>query len=294
MLASSSMAWNLIPCPETRLYDWAEQAGYVARPPFFLPGPASSPPVGRMVNARTLLLLGDGVTTDDISPAGRIAPDSLAGRYLTGLGLSENRLQTFGARRGNWGVMLRGAFTNPNLVNEMLPQARTGHTRLMPSGQIMPIGEVASIYQVQSISAVIVAGKNYGTGSSRDDAARSTRLLGVGAVIAQSFERIHRSNLAALGVIPLLFTNKQSRLSLALDGSETWTMEMGQTPQLAGGLIDCVITRADGRTEQIVLESGLRKDELGYFLKGGILPYLVADLCGEQRSPAAISEASTN
>lgn len=294
LLTSSSMAWNLIPCPKTQLYDWTENAGYVAQPPFFFAGPASSPPIGRIVDAKTLLLLGDGVTTDDISPAGRIAPDSLAGKYLTELGLSANRMQTFGARRGNWDVMLRGAFTNPNLVNEMLPQARTGHTRSMPSGHIRPIGEVAKSYQAQGISAVIVAGKNYGTGSSRDDAARSTRLLGVSAVIAESFERIHRSNLAALGVLPLLFTGKQSRLSLELDGSETWTLEIGQTPQLAGELVRCLVTRTDGRGEQVLLESGLRKDELVYFLKGGILPYLVEEICGSDRSAAAFGEALTN
>jgi aconitate hydratase len=294
LLTSSSMAWNLIPCPKTRLYDWAEKAGYVSQPPFFLEGSASSPLEGRVVNAKTLLLLGDGVTTDDISPAGRIAPESLAGKYLLELGVSANRLQTFGARRGNWDVMLRGVFTNPNLVNEMLPEARTGYTRFMPSRQIMPIGEAAKMYQSQGNSAVIVAGKNYGTGSSRDDAARSTRLLGVSAVIAESFERIHRSNLVALGVLPMLFTNKQSRLSLELDGSEVWTLEIGLIPQLAGELVSCLLSRADGRTEPVILESCLRKDELVYFLKGGILPYLVDEICGPELSPSALGETLIN
>jgi aconitate hydratase len=280
LLTSSSMAWNLIPCQKTRLYDWAEKAGYVAMPPFFINGAASSPPAQRIVDAKTLLLLGDGVTTDDISPAGRISQDSLAGQYLTKLGLSTKRLQTFGARRGNWKVMLHGAFTNPNLINEMLPQARTGCTRLMPSGEIKLIAEVAQTYQSQGIPSVIVTGKNYGTGSSRDDAARSTRLLGVTAVIAESFERIHRSNLAALGVLPLLFTNNQTRKTLSLDGSETWTLEVGKIPKLSGELVKAVITRANGKTEEITLKSGLRKDELNYFLKGGILPYLVEEIQG--------------
>jgi aconitate hydratase len=280
LLTSSSMAWNLIPCQKTRLYDWAEKAGYVAMPPFFFNGSASRPPAQRIVDAKTLLLLGDGVTTDDISPAGRISQDSLAGQYLTELGLNTKRLQTFGARRGNWKVMLHGAFTNPNLVNEMLPQARTGCTRLMPSGEIKLIAEVAQTYQSQSIPSVIVTGKNYGTGSSRDDAARSTRLLGVTAVIAESFERIHRSNLAALGVLPLLFTNNQTRKTLSLDGSETWTLEVGKIPKLSGELVNAVITRANGKIEEITLKSGLRKDELNYFLKGGILPYLVEEISG--------------
>ena len=280
LLTSSSMAWNLIPCQKTRLYDWAEKAGYVAMPPFFFNGSASSPPAQRIVDAKTLLLLGDGVTTDDISPAGRISQDSLAGQYLTELGLSTMRLQTFGARRGNWKVMLHGAFTNPNLVNEILPQAMTGCTRLMPSGEIKLIAEVAQTYRSQGIPSVIVTGKNYGTGSSRDDAARSTRLLGVTAVIAESFERIHRSNLAALGVLPLLFTNNQTRKTLSLDGSETWTLEVGEIPKLSGELVNAVITRTNGETEKITLKSGLRKDELNYFLKGGILPYLVEEISG--------------
>lgn len=294
ILTSSSMSWNLIPCSKTKIYDWSEDAGYVAQPPFFQAGSASSPPLGRIVNAKTLLVLGDGVTTDDISPAGRIQADSLAGKYLVGLGVSAQRLQTFGARRGNWNVMLRGAFSNPNLVNEMLPESRIGHTRTMPSGDIRPIGEVSKSYADQGTHAVIVAGKNYGTGSSRDDAARSTRLLGVSAVIAESFERIHRSNLAAFGVIPLLFTANQSRLSLNLDGSETWTLEIGDKPPVTGELISAFITRRDGKTESVFLESGLRKDELVYFLRGGILPHLVDKVCEPPDSLVSFKNSSTH
>lgn len=290
-LTSSSLAWNMIPCQKTRLYDWAEKAGYVAQPPFFRAGPASSPPASRIVGARTLLLLGDGVTTDDISPAGRIAPESPAGKYLAQLGVMPDKLQTFGARRGNWNVMLKGAFTNPNLVNELLPEARTGKTRLMPSGEIRTIDEVAKAYQAQGIPALIIAGKNYGTGSSRDDAARSTRLLGVSAVIAESFERIHRSNLAALGVIPMLFRGQQSRLTLKLDGTETWTLEIGQKPPLAGELVKCALVRVDGRREEIFLESGLRKDELVYFTSGGILPHLMNLMGGTaDKAPAELGK----
>jgi aconitate hydratase len=196
--------------------------------------------------ARILLLLGDGVTTDDISPAGRIQAESLAGQYLQGLGVSLDRLHTFGARRGHWDVMLRGAFTNPNLLNELIPEKKGGFTRVFPSGDAREILKASTEYQQDGTPLLIFAGKNYGTGSSRDDAARSTRLLGVAAVIAESYERIHRSNLAAFGVIPLLFQTGESRKSLSLDGSEIITISLGSTPPLVGQIVTGSIERLNG------------------------------------------------
>jgi aconitate hydratase len=278
-LTAGSPKWDALQPARTKVYEWADTSGYVARPPFFAAGTASRAPGAGIRDARVLLLLGDGVTTDDISPAGKIVPSSDAGRFLAGLGVSDDRMHTFGARRGHWEVMLRGAFTNPNLVNEMAPEFKGGHTRMQPDGAACSVLDAARSYQQAGTATVIVAGKNYGTGSSRDDAARSTRLLGVGAVIAESFERIHRSNLAALGVMPLLFPEGVSRTSLGLDGSETFTMSWGDAPALRGQGVDCVMTRADGRTERIALRSALRSDEAAYYTRGGILPYLADRVC---------------
>ncbi|AOB31331.1 hypothetical protein AKI39_12505 [Bordetella sp. H567] len=278
-LTAGSPQWDALRPARTTVYDWADTSGYVARPPFFAAGTASRAPGAGIRDARVLLLLGDGVTTDDISPAGKIVPKSAAGEYLSALGVAADRMHTFGARRGHWEVMLRGAFTNPNLVNEMAPEYKGGHTRVMPQGTDSSVLDAARHYQAAGIATVIVAGKNYGTGSSRDDAARSTRLLGVGAVIAESFERIHRSNLAALGVMPLLFPEGVSRKSLGLDGSETFSIVWGETPALRGETVECVITRRDGRSEHIALRSALRVDERVYFTRGGILPYLADRVC---------------
>jgi aconitate hydratase len=170
--------------------------------------------------------------------------------------------------------MLRGAFTNPNLLNELAPEKKGGFTKAFPGGEIVEILKASVDYQKHGTPLIIVAGKNYGTGSSRDDAARSTRLLGVAAVIAESYERIHRSNLAAFGVIPLLFKSGESRKSLNLDGSETITISMGDTPPLAGELIKGSIERVNGEKFDCNFISALRLEELSYFQSGGILPFL--------------------
>ncbi|MES2186711.1 MAG: aconitate hydratase AcnA [Pseudomonadota bacterium] len=278
-LSAGGPAWDRLQPPASQVYDWADQAGYIARPPFFSAGTASDAPAPAIAHARVLLLLGDGVTTDDISPAGRIRPHTAAGRYLAGLGVPPERMHTFGARRGHWDVMLRGAFSNPNLVNELLPDTHDGSTRLMPEGTPTSVLDAAATYRARGEQVVVVAGRNYGTGSSRDDAARSTRLLGVAAVIAESFERIHRANLASFGVMPLLFTAGQSRKTLGLDGSETFSIPLGALPPLAGDPVACTLTRADGRSEAITLASALRGDERGYFTRGGILPWLADKAC---------------
>jgi len=277
-LQDGSALWDSLSISTSKNYDWGDVSGFVKQPPFFTKNAASSPPKLTIEKARTLLLLGDGVTTDDISPAGRIQPESLAGQYLQGLGVSLDRLHTFGARRGHWDVMLRGAFTNPNLLNELIPEKKGGFTRTFPGGEMAEILKASFEYQKQGIPLLIVAGKNYGTGSSRDDAARSTRLLGVAAVIAESYERIHRSNLAAFGVMPLLFQAGESRKSLNLDGSEMITISLGDTPPLVGQIVSGSIERVNGDKHNCNFVSALRPEELPYFQFGGILPFLADKL----------------
>jgi aconitate hydratase len=277
-LQDGSALWDSLSISNSKNYDWGDVSGFVKQPPFFTKNAASSPPKLTIEKARTLLLLGDGVTTDDISPAGRIQPESLAGQYLQGLGVSLERLHTFGARRGHWDVMLRGAFTNPNLLNELIPEKKGGFTRTFPGGEMAEILKASVEYQKQGIPLLIVAGKNYGTGSSRDDAARSTRLLGVAAVIAESYERIHRSNLAAFGVMPLLFQAGESRKSLNLDGSEMITISLGDTPPLVGQIVSGSIERVNGDKHNCNFISALRPEELPYFQFGGILPFLADKL----------------
>lgn len=277
-LKKGSDLWESLNISRSKNYDWGDISGFVKQPPFFIEGSASSPPKMLIEKARILLLLGDGVTTDDISPAGRIQPGSVAGQYLQKLGVSLERLHTFGARRGHWDVMLRGAFTNPNLLNELAPEKKGGFTKAFPGGEITEILKASVDYQKHGTPLIIIAGKNYGTGSSRDDAARSTRLLGVAAVIAESYERIHRSNLAAFGVIPLLFKPGESRKSLSLDGSETITISMGDTPPLTGELVRASIERVNGEKFDCNFISALRLEELSYFQSGGILPFLTYKL----------------
>ena len=277
-LQDGSALWDSLSISTSKNYDWGDVSGFVKQPPFFTKSAASSPPKLTIEKARTLLLLGDGVTTDDISPAGRIQPESLAGQYLQGLGVSLDRLHTFGARRGHWDVMLRGAFTNPNLLNELIPEKKGGFTRTFPGGEVAEILKASVEYQKQGIPLLIFAGKNYGTGSSRDDAARSTRLLGVAAVIAESYERIHRSNLAAFGVMPLLFQAGESRKSLNLDGSEMITISLGDTPPLVGQIVSGSIERVNGDKHNCNFVSALRPEELPYFQFGGILPFLADKL----------------
>ncbi len=277
-LKVGSKSWDSLVTSKSRNYDWGDTAGYIKQPPFFDQNPVSKSRQAFIEKARILLLLGDGVTTDDISPAGKIQPSSKAGQYLMALGLPPNRLQTFGSRRGHWEVMLKGAFTNPNLLNELSPDKKGGYTKTFPDGEVKEIVDAANDYGEKKVPLLIIAGKNYGTGSSRDDAARSTKLLGVSAVIAESYERIHRSNLAAMGVMPLLFEAGQSRHTLKLDGSELITIYLGEMTPLAGQLVKCTIERSDGARIEHHFVSALRADELAYFECGGILPYLANKL----------------
>lgn len=265
-------AWSQIE-PPAALSPWEIAPTYVARPPFVVDDGVDG--VASIVGARILALYGDGITTDHISPASPIRPDSLAGGYLMERGVAKNQLHTFGARRGHWEVMLQGAFSNPNLRNEMVPAASAGMTRHAPTGALMLVQEAAALYRREGAPLVLIAGRNYGAGSSRDDAAKSTRALGIRAVIAESFERIHRSNLLAMGVLPLAFPSGMNRRSLALTGDERLDIDLGKL-SCPGAAAPCQIWRMNSRADRIDLTCCIETDdELEYLRCGGILPSLL-------------------
>ncbi len=221
--------------------------------------------------------MGDSVTTDHISPAGDIDGDSPAGRYLQERGVDVADFNSYGSRRGNHEVMMRGTFANVRLRNELVPGVEGGYTRRV-GGEQMSIYDAAMAYQRDGVPLVVIAGKEYGTGSSRDWAAKGTRLLGVRAVIAESFERIHRSNLIGMGVLPLQFTDGQTRTSLGLDGSERFHLE-GLTGLVPGGLVRMIVERSDGKRENCSLLCRIDTDnELSYYRSGGILHFVLGQL----------------
>jgi len=268
-------------------YDWDEGSTYVRLPPYFEGMPADAPAsVPDIEKARVLAILGDSITTDHISPAGSIAQHSPAAEYLQGYQIQRKDWNSYGSRRGNHEVMMRGTFANIRLKNEMADGKEGGWTKLMPEGEPTSIYDAAMTYKERGTPLVIFAGKEYGTGSSRDWAAKGTNLLGVKAVIAESFERIHRSNLVGMGVLPLTFKNGETRQSLKLDGSEVITLE-----GLAGGLkprmdVACTIERADGsKTETTLLCRLDTGDEVDYYRHGGILHYVLRSLLAQ--SPTA-------
>ncbi|MEM8799595.1 MAG: aconitate hydratase AcnA [Pseudomonadota bacterium] len=276
---SGDEIWQSIPVAEGQTYSWNGNSTYVQHPPFFEGMQGAPAPFKDIVNARPLAILGDSITTDHISPAGAIKADAPAGHYLRGNNVERLDFNSYGSRRGNHEVMMRGTFANIRLRNEMAPGTEGGITKFMPEGEQMPIYDAAMRYQSEGTPLVVFAGKEYGTGSSRDWAAKGTRLLGVVAVIAESFERIHRSNLVGMGVLPLQFTGGATRHSLGLDGSETVSID-----GISGGLsprqnLTANITRADGSSEQIELLARIDTlDELEYYRNGGILHYVLRNL----------------
>jgi aconitate hydratase len=226
--------------------------------------------------ARPLAIFGDSVTTDHISPAGSIKTDSPAGKYLVDHQIRLLDFNSYGSRRGNHEVMVRGTFANIRIKNEMLPGTEGGLTKHWPDGRVMPIYDAAMQYTADRVPLVVIAGKDYGMGSSRDWAAKGTLLLGVKAVIAESFERIHRSNLVGMGVLPLQFKDGAGRRSLKLDGSERFDI-VGVADELTPrGTLTCRIHRADNRVDTIPLLCHLDTlNELEYFRNGGILQYVL-------------------
>ncbi len=294
-LAHGQPMWETIAAPTGRTYAWAPST-YIARPPFLDDFALVPPTLAAVRGARALAIFGDSVTTDHISPAGTIAPDSPAGRYLQHAGVVPADFNSYGARRGHHEVMLRGTFANPRLRNRMLPPGADGQpieggfTLAQPTGTPGTIYDTAMHYQANGTATLIFAGHEYGTGSSRDWAAKGTRLLGVRAVVARSFERIHRSNLVGMGVLPLQFMGEDSATSIGLRGDELFELPGVEAGIVPGQLVPLRITHVDGRVSEHLLR--LRIDtpvEADYFRHGGILAYVLRDLLAR---PAAQPEPS--
>jgi aconitate hydratase len=281
--ASQNPKWNEIPSSTGDLYAWDEKSDYVQEPPFFDNFSMETVEIQEVRNARPLGIFGDSVTTDHISPAGAIKQTSPAGRYLIERGVKPIDFNSYGSRRGNDRVMTRGTFANVRIKNLMVPGVEGGVTIHYPSGEQMAIYDAAQRYQQEKIPLVVIAGHEYGTGSSRDWAAKGTRLLGVKAVVAASFERIHRSNLVGMGVLPLQFADGVNAQTLKLDGSELFSIGgLGKEiePRQQATL---EIQRKDGKKETVPLT--LRIDtpiEIDYYRHGGILPFVLRQLLGKQ------------
>jgi len=269
--------WQGVDSPTGDIYAWDTDSTYVKNPPYFEGMSKEAGGVSDIRGARVLALLGDSVTTDHISPAGSIAKDSPAARYLEANGVKPADFNSYGSRRGNHEVMMRGTFANIRLRNRLAPGTEGGWTRFQPGGEQMSIYDAAMQYKADGTPLVVIAGSEYGTGSSRDWAAKGTMLLGVKAVIAESFERIHRSNLIGMGVLPLQFRDGDDAESLGLTGTETYDIT-GQTDAAARS-VTVTATPADG--DPITFEARVRIDtpkERDYFENGGILHYVLRQL----------------
>ena len=269
--------WNALESPEDKLYEWQEDSTYIRKPPYFEGMTRKPEEIGDINNARVLALLGDSVTTDHISPAGAIKADSPAGQYLESLGVKPGDFNSLGSRRGNHEVMMRGTFANIRLRNQLAPGTEGGITTHQPSGEQMSIFDASQKYAADKVPLIILAGKEYGSGSSRDWAAKGPRLLGVQVVIAESYERIHRSNLIGMGILPLQFKPGDTAKSLGLTGKESFDVD-----GLKAGLVETtrvVATGVDGK--KITFEARVRIDtpqEYEYYCNGGILHYVLRQL----------------
>ena len=276
---AGTAAWQKIEVATGLTYDWQPDSTYVRQPTFFEGLAGDAAPVADIVEARLLALLGDSITTDHISPAGSIKKNGPAGKYLMDHGVDPADFNSYGSRRGNHEVMMRGTFANIRIRNEMAPGTEGGVTTYIPTGEIMSIYDASMKYQEQGVPLIVVAGKEYGTGSSRDWAAKGTRLLGVKAVIAETFERIHRSNLVGMGIVPLVFKDGETRQSLGLTGKEVISLT-----GLAGGItprmdVTATIKYADGSTKVTTLTCRIDTlDEVSYYKNGGILQYVLKNL----------------
>jgi aconitate hydratase len=271
--------WKSLDTPTGNTFEWDAQSTYVRKPPYFENMPAKPTPVVDISGARVLAILGDSVTTDHISPAGNIKADSPAGKYLEAHGVARNDFNSYGSRRGNHEVMIRGTFANIRLKNLLLDGVEGGFTRNFLDGGVQStIYDASTAYQAAGIPLVILAGKEYGSGSSRDWAAKGTALLGVRAVIAESFERIHRSNLIGMGVLPLQFIDGQSAATLGLQGDETFAIS-GITALNTGGVPKEVTVTAG----TITFKAKVRIDtpgEADYYRHGGIMQFVLRQLLG--------------
>ncbi|MFN3767780.1 MAG: aconitate hydratase AcnA [Ectopseudomonas guguanensis] len=272
--------WQAIDVPKADTYAWQGDSTYIQHPSFFEDIAGDPPRITDIRQARILALLGDSVTTDHISPAGNIKADSPAGRYLREHGVDKADFNSYGSRRGNHEVMMRGTFANIRIRNEMLGGEEGGNTLHVPSGEKLAIYDAAMRYQAEGTPLVIIAGKEYGTGSSRDWAAKGTNLLGVKAVIAESFERIHRSNLVGMGVLPLQFNPGTDRKSLKLTGKEMLAIEGLEGVELRPQMpLTLIITREDGQHEEVEVLCRIDTlNEVEYFKAGGILHYVLRQM----------------
>jgi len=278
-ISEGSEEWSAIKTNDSNIYNWDDTSTYVKKPPFFENMPDQPEGFKKIDEARPLLILGDTVTTDHISPAGSIKKDSPTGDYFMEHQVQQKDFNSYGARRGNHEVMKRGAFGNIRLRNEIAPETEGGFTKIYPEGKVASVYEAAMEYKKRGNDLVVVAGKEYGTGSSRDWAAKGTKLLGIKAVIAESFERIHRSNLVGMGVLPLQFKEGFDRKKLNIKGSELITIidiEKGVRPRQE---VDCEIKYADGVSKKIKLMCRIdTANEIEYYKHGGILQYVLRNI----------------
>jgi aconitate hydratase len=271
--------WQNIATAEGQTYKWRENSTYVKLPPFFIDMPKTPEPVSDVKGARALAVLGDSITTDHISPAGSIKKTSPAGEYLLSYQVRPQDFNSYGARRGNHEIMMRGTFANIRIRNELIPGVEGGETKHYPSGERLPIYTAAMRYADEGVPLVVVAGKEYGTGSSRDWAAKGTKLLGIKAVIAESFERIHRSNLVGMGILPLQFKDGVTRETLKLDGSESFDIVGIEDDLKPRKDVTLTLTRANGAKEEYKLLLRIDTlDEVEYYKNGGVLNYVLRNL----------------
>ena len=265
--------WNSIECSDTALFGWDQKSTYIRNPPYF-DHLEDAPAIENIASARCLAKLGDSITTDHISPAGAFGENSSAGKYLISLGVEKKDFNSYGSRRANHEIMARGTFANVRLRNQIAPGTEGGYSKYMPDGKVDFMYETSRKYEADGTPLIVLAGKDYGMGSSRDWAAKGPLLLGVRAVIAQSFERIHRSNLVGMGIVPLQLAEGQNAESLGLDGSETFDIDLtGLTPKKT---IRVVATKADGR--KVEFDTVCRADvpiEIQYIANGGVLPFVL-------------------
>jgi aconitate hydratase len=270
--------WKSMKVPEGDIYQWDPKSTYIKSPPYFENMPKTPPALADIRDARVLAMLGDSVTTDHISPAGSIPVDSPAGKYLIANGVKPHEFNSYGARRGNHEVMVRGTFANIRLRNQLAPGTEGGWTLHLPGGEKMSIYDAAVKYREAGVPLMVIAGKEYGAGSSRDWAAKGTRLLGVRAVIAESYERIHRSNLIGMGVLPLQFKAGENRESLGLTGHEIFSTE--GVPSLAPGKTITIRTKSgDGKETQFATVARVdTPEEVSYYQHGGILQYVLRQM----------------
>jgi len=279
--------WNQISAPPSEVYAW-KRSLYIAEPPFFTDFTTQTGAVGEIRGARCLGIFGDSLTTDHISPAGSIKETSPAGQYLVRSGISKADFQSYGTRRGNHEIMIRGTFANVRIRNLLVPpgpggsRVEGGVTVHQPSGERTSIYEAAIRYQADGVPTIVFGGEEYGTGSSRDWAAKGTRLLGVRAVIARSFERIHRSNLVGMGVLPLQFKGTDSVQTLDIKGDEEFEI-LGLDDLRPQQEITLAVKRADGSELNVILRSRIDTPiEVDYYRHGGILPFVLRELIAQK------------